>query len=103
HLNVEKVRNSGDLGSDTWSSFSGGHPRFRAGMSCKPEKDTPARRRSLPAESPAPRRAYEFRTFSTGCRDQKSLPSIRICCQFARVNPSQAASGPEGRADMNVS
>jgi hypothetical protein len=41
---------SGD-GSDTWSSLSGGNARFRAGMSLSPQKNTPARKPSLPAES----------------------------------------------------
>jgi len=34
-----------------WSGLSGGHYRFRAGKSYEPEKDTPARKPSLPAES----------------------------------------------------
>src|SRR5438309_1338144 len=45
-----KVQRKRRLGLDAWSSLSGGHTRFRAGMTFEPKKDTPARRPSLPAE-----------------------------------------------------
>src|SRR2546426_7804340 len=39
------------LHRNAWSGLSGGHDRFQAGMPFEPEKDTPARRPALPAES----------------------------------------------------
>src|SRR2546422_8786324 len=51
--------------STAWSSLSGGHDRFQAVMSFEPEKDTPARKPALPAESLLHADACESRTLST--------------------------------------